>query len=182
MWTLPGKRGWQSLSQAVCTPPWPPWSPSCHCTLCPTPESHSSLPAPPHGPHRDYGHQLTEAEDRDRQMRPPGLYIIFMCLCTIERSTHSFVEAHGRNVTPDWCVFLMAAAQGVTVEVALSQWLFKPRALHLVHVDRPNPYRESHQTCMYVILLNLWLNLLWLQIRQTGGALTSWIFQTMILE
>lgn len=71
--TLPGKRGWRSPSQAVCTPPWPPWSPSCHCTLCPTPESRSFLPGPPHGPQRDYGRHLTEAKDRDGQMCPPVL-------------------------------------------------------------------------------------------------------------
>lgn len=141
--TLPGKRGWQSPSQAVCTLPWPPWSPSCHCTLCPTPESHSSLPGPPHGPHRDCGRHLTGAKDRERQMSPPVLHTPLF-VYTMERGTHSILEAHGRNVTPDCCVFLMAAAQSVTVEVALSQGLFKPRALHLVHMDRPDPYTETN--------------------------------------
>lgn len=60
----------------------------------------------------------------------------------VEGVTHSVVEAHGRNVTPDCCVFLMAAAHSVTVKVTLSQRLFKPRALNLVHVHRPNPCRD----------------------------------------
>ena len=158
MWALPGKRGWQTPSQAVCTPPWPPWSPSCHCTLYPTPESRSSLPEPPHDPHRDYARHLTEAEDRDRQMCPLRLYKSLMFLSTMRRGTHPLVKAHSRNVTPDCCIFLVAAAQVLTVEVTLGQWLFKPGALHLIHVDRPDPYKETHQAHKtWGILLNLWL-------------------------
>lgn len=57
----------------------------------------------------------------------------------------------------------MAAAQGLTVEITLGQWLFKPGALHLIHVDRPDPYEETRQAHkIWVILLNLWLIQLWL--------------------
>lgn len=68
-----------------------------------------------------------------------------MLLCHPEKGTHSFVEAHGRNITLDCCIFFVAAAQSIAVEVALSQRLFKPGALHLVHVDWPNPWRETDQ-------------------------------------
>lgn len=44
-----------------------------------------------------------------------------MFLCTTEKGIYSILEAHGRNITPDCYVFLVAAAQSVTVEVALSQ-------------------------------------------------------------
>lgn len=63
----------------------------------------------------------------------------------MSRVTHSIAKAHGRHVTPDRCVFLVATAQGLAVEVALRQWFFKPRALYLIHVDRPNPYSDTDE-------------------------------------
>lgn len=61
-------------------------------------------------------------------------------------ATDSIVETHVRNVALHRCVLLVAAAQSVAVEAALDQRLFKARTLHLVHVDRPNPCRETHHT------------------------------------
>lgn len=63
------------------------------------------------------------------------------------------MEAHGGNVTLNSSIFLMVAAQSVSVEAALSQGFFKPGALHLVHVDRPDPYGETqqaHKKCVTV--------------------------------
>lgn len=147
MSTVPGKRGWQNPGRVVCTPPWPPWCPSCHCTLCPTPESRSSPPAPPHVPRTDFGLHLTGAEDRQADRCVLQLYakLYYFCVCTTEKVAHSAVETHGGNVAAYCCIFFVAAAQRVTVEVALSQWLFKPGALHLVHVHRSNPCRQTQQ-------------------------------------
>lgn len=63
----------------------------------------------------------------------------------MDRVTHSIVETHGRNITPDGCIFLVAAAHRLTVEVALSQWLFKPGALDLIHVDWTDACRDENQ-------------------------------------
>lgn len=63
----------------------------------------------------------------------------------MKKAAHSVVEAHVRNVTLHGCIFLVAAAQSVAVEVALGQRLFKARTPHLVHVDRPDPCRETHR-------------------------------------
>lgn len=95
--------------------------------------------------------------------------------------THPSVETHGRNITPDSCVFFVAAAQSVTVEVALSQWLFKPRALHLIHVDQPNPYRETQEAqWIFSFLLNTLLNLL--RLKWAGVFTMSIIEQKIIIE
>lgn len=58
-----------------------------------------------------------------------------------EGESYSAVETHGGNVTLDGSIFLVAAAHWLAVEVTLSQWLLKARALHLVHMHRPDPCR-----------------------------------------
>jgi len=59
----------------------------------------------------------------------------------VDGVTHSTVEAHGRNVTLDSSIFLVAAAHRLAVKVALGQRLFEARALHFIHVNRPDPCR-----------------------------------------
>lgn len=54
LWLIPGKHCWQSPDPAVYRQPWPPWFASPRCTPSPTPESHFSPPAPPHGLHTGY--------------------------------------------------------------------------------------------------------------------------------
>lgn len=140
--SLPGKRGWQTPVPAVCTPPWPPWFPSCRCTRCPTPESHSSLPGPPLGPHKGYGRRLTEAESKGEPINSTSSVLnVFVVVCGRQREAYPSVEAHFRNITPYGSIFLVAAAQRVAVEAALSQRPLKSRAFHLIHVDGANSYR-----------------------------------------
>lgn len=63
-----------------------------------------------------------------------------------KKAAHSTVETHIRNVALHSCILLVAATQSVAVEVALGQRLFKARTAHLVHVNGPNPCRDTHQT------------------------------------
>lgn len=142
---LPGKRGSQNPSQAVCRPPWLPLSPNCRCTLCPKPESRFCVPAPLRGPRRGSGRRLTESTGR-HEVAFQLLSLSLFCFGSIKMAAHSFAETHVGNVALDSCILLVAAAQSVAVEAALGQRLLKARALHLVHVNRPNACRQTHQT------------------------------------
>lgn len=86
-------------------------------------------------------------------MSPPLLpkHIVFL-FYMVDGVTHSIVEAHGRNITFDCCIFLVAAAQRIWVKVALGQRLFKPGALHLVHVDRSDACRYTLGTLKKMVI------------------------------
>lgn len=57
------------------------------------------------------------------------------------RPTHFVLEAHGRNITSNCSILLVTAAQGISIEVALSEGFLKARTLHLIHMDRAHSYR-----------------------------------------
>ena len=69
--------------------------------------------------------------------------------CLLQRlfEPHRLLEAHGGNVTPHGCIFLMAATESLLVEEALCDGLLKPGALHLVHVHRAHTWNtDRNQT------------------------------------
>lgn len=67
-------------------------------------------------------------------------------LCT--QSPHLLLEAHGGDVTSHTSIFLMVAALRLSIEFAVYDGLFIPRALNFIEMDGSYPWGRKKTWAM----------------------------------